>query len=192
MPETMEEVIALAAAALPPPSGTDVIGAGEACPLAPARAVVPSPAELAVARELVASARQRGLELTGPGGLLGALTKTVIEAALDEEITEHLGYDKHDTAGRNSGNSRNGARTKTVISGNCGPIEIEVPRDRDGSFEPQLVRKRQRRLGDFDTIVLSLTAKGLTTGEIAAHFAEVYGASVSKDTITPDHRPGGR
>ncbi len=108
----------------------------------------------------------------------------MIETALDEEMSEHLGYDKHEVAGRNSGNSRNGVRTKTVLTDNVGPIEITVPRDRDGTFSPVIVAKRQRRLGDVDTIVLSLSAKGLTTGEISAHFAEIYGASLSKDTIS--------
>jgi putative transposase len=146
--------------------------------------VTASPEELQIARELVASARARGVALTGPQGLLKALTKTVIETALDEELVDHLGYDKHDPAGRNGQNSRNGRRAKTVLTDNVGPVEIEVPRDRDGSFEPQLVKKRQRRLGGVDAIVLSLTAKGLTTGEVSAHFAEVYGASVAKDTIS--------
>jgi hypothetical protein len=152
MPETMNDMVGATATVLPPVDGLDRVEPGEACPSAPQRPGVPSPAELAVARELVTSARERGAELTGPEGLLGALTKTVIEAALDEEMTEHLGYGKSDSSGRNSGNSRNGARTKTVISGNCGPIEVEVPRDREGSFEPQIVRKRQRRLGDVDSI----------------------------------------
>ena len=144
----------------------------------------PSDAELEVARELVRSARERGAALTGPGGLLKALTKTVIETALDEEMADHLGYDKHDPLGDNSGNSRNGTRTKTVLTDNCGPVQIEVPRDRNGSFDPAIVKKWQRRSGDVDTIVLSLYSKGLTTGEISAHFAEIYGASVSKDTIS--------
>jgi putative transposase len=144
----------------------------------------PSAEELEVARELVRSARERGTALTGPGGLLKALTKTVIETALDEEMADHLGYDKHDPAGQNSGNSRNGTRTKTVLTDNCGPVEIEVPRDRVGSFDPAIVKKWQRRSGDVDTIVLSLYSKGLTTGEISAHFAEIYGASVSKDTVS--------
>ncbi len=91
---------------------------------------------------------------------------------------------KHEVVGRNGGNSRNGVRTKTVLTDNVGPIEITVPRDRDGSFSPVIVGKRQRRLGDVDTIVLSLSAKGVTTGEISAHFAEIYGASLSKDTIS--------
>lgn len=144
----------------------------------------PSAEELEVARELVRSARERGTALTGPGGLLKALTKTVIETALDEEMADHLGYDKHDPAGQNTGNSRNGTRTKTVLTDNCGPVEIEVPRDRAGSFDPAIVKKWQRRSGDVDTIVLSLYSKGLTTGEISAHFAEIYGASVSKDTVS--------
>ena len=144
----------------------------------------PSEEELAIARELVCSARSRGVAMTGPTGLLAALTKTVIETALDEEMTEHLGYDKHDPAGRGSGNSRNGTRCKTVLTDNVGPLDIEVPRDRDGTFDPVIVRKRQRRLGGVDTIVLSLVAKGLTTGEVSAHFEEIYGASLSKDTIS--------
>jgi putative transposase len=87
-------------------------------------------------------------------------------------MTDHLGYDKHDPAGRDGGNSRNGTRTKTVIT-DVGPVELDVPRDRDGSFEPKLVRKRQRRLGGVDEMVISLTAKGLTTGEVQAHLADV-------------------
>lgn len=113
-----------------------------------------------MARELVRSARERGTALTGPDGLLKALTKTVIETALDEEMSDHLGYDKHEPVGRNSGNSRNGSRTKTVLTDNCGPVQIEVPRDRAGSFDPAIVKKWQRRSGDVDTIVLSLYAKG--------------------------------
>jgi putative transposase len=112
----------------------------------------PSAEELETARELVRQARSRGVALTGPDGLLKALTKTVIETALDEEMSEHLGYDKHEPVGRNRGNSRNG--------------------------------KRQRRLSDVDEIVLSLYAKGLTTGEISAHFEQIYGASVSRDTVS--------
>lgn len=134
--------------------------------------------------ELVRAARARGEDLTGPDGLLKTLTKSVLEAALDEELGEHLGYDKHAAEGRDGGNSRNEARSKTVLTDNVGPVEIEVPRDRDGTLEPVIVRKRQRRLGDVDTIVASLYAKGLTTGEISAHFAEIYGASLSKDRIS--------
>jgi len=136
-----------------------------------------------LASELVERARAEGVGLVVPGGLLTGLTKTVLETALEVELTDHLGYDKHDPAGRNRENSRNGSRAKTVLT-ELGPVEIEVPRDRDGSFEPVIVRKRQRRLDSIDEIVLSLTARGLTTGEISAHFAEVYGASVSKDTVS--------
>jgi putative transposase len=136
-----------------------------------------------LAAQLVEQARAEGVDLVGPGGLLAGLTKTVLETALEAEMSEHLGYDKHDPAGRNGGNSRNGTRTKTVLT-EIGPVPIEVPRDRDGSFEPVIVRKRQRRLDGIDQLVLSLTARGLTTGEIAAHFEEVYGAKVSKDTIS--------
>ena len=132
---------------------------------------------------LVEQARAAGLQLTGEGGLLQQLTKRVIEAALDGEITDHLGYEKHDPAGKDGGNSRNGARAKTVLT-DVGPVEITVPRDRDGSFEPQIVRKRQRRLTGVEDMVLSLSAKGLTTGEISAHLAEVYGAEVSRQTIS--------
>ena len=98
-------------------------------------------------------------------------------------MSEHLGYEAHDAAGRDRANSRNGTRTKTVLT-EIGPVEIGVPRDRDASFSPEIVRKRQRRLDGIDEIVLSLTARGLTTGEVAAHFAEVYGAKVSKDAIS--------
>jgi transposase-like protein len=148
----------------------------------------PKPAEVtaeqAAATELVRLAKEQGLSLTGPDGLLKLLTKSVIEAALSEEMTDHLGYEKHDPAGIGAENIRNGTRSKTVISGHTGPVEIDVPRDRAGSFEPQIVKKRQRRLGEVDEIVLSLYAKGLTTGEISAHFAEIYGASVSKETVS--------
>jgi transposase-like protein len=136
------------------------------------------------AAELVRMAKEKGLSLTGPDGLLKQLTKSVIETALGEEITDHLGYAKHDPAGIGASNVRNGIRSKTVITDASGPVEIDVPRDRAGTFEPQIVKKRQRRLGGVDEIVLSLYAKGLTTGEISAHFAEIYGASVSKETIS--------
>lgn len=132
---------------------------------------------------LVEQARERGLDLAGEGGLLAQLTKRVLESALEGELTDHLGYDKHDPAGNGSGNSRNGTRVKTVTT-EVGPVEISVPRDRDSSFEPKIVAKRQRRLTGVDDMVLSLSAKGLTHGEISAHLAEVYGAQVSKQTIS--------
>ena len=144
----------------------------------------PSAEELA-AKELVRVAREQGLSLTGPDGLLKQFTKSVLETALNEEMTEHLGHEKHRAPEeRDSTNIRNGTRPKTVLTEATGHVEIDVPRDRDGSFEPQIVKKRQRRLTGVDEIVLSLYAKGLTTGEISAHFAEIYGASVSKETIS--------
>jgi putative transposase len=133
--------------------------------------------------QLVAEAREQGLQLSGEGGLLQQLTKIVLESALEGEITDHLGYDRHDPAGANSGNSRNGSRAKRVLT-DVGPVEVTVPRDRQSSFEPQIVRKRQRRLSGVEDLVLSLSAKGLTTGEISAHLAEVYGAEVSRQTIS--------
>jgi putative transposase len=136
-----------------------------------------------LAEQLLAQAKEQGVELMGPNGLLNQLTKNVLETALDAEMTEHLGYERHDAAGRGSGNSRNGTRSKTVLT-EIGPVEIDVPRDIDSSFAPQIVKKRQRRLTGIDEIVLSLTAKGLTTGEVSAHFQDIYGATVSKDTIS--------
>ena len=141
-------------------------------------------AEAQVAQELVRRAREQGLSLTGPDGLLKQLTKTVLETALNQEMTEHLGHEKHGLASSETGNVRNGARAKTVLTESTGQVGIEVPRDRAGTFEPQIVKKRQRRLTGVDEMVLSLYAKGLTTGEISAHFAEIYGASVSKETIS--------
>ena len=143
----------------------------------------PSAAQQA-AVELVRLAQQQGPSLTGPDGLLKQLTKTVLEIALNEEMTEHLGYDKHDPPEAGTGNIRNGTRAKTVLTDTTGAVELDVPRDRAATFEPQIVKKRQRRLNGVDEIVLSLYAKGLTTGEISSHFAEIYGASVSKETIS--------
>ena len=136
-----------------------------------------------LARQLVERARSQGLDLTGPDGLLRRVTKLVLEGALEGELTDHLGYNKHDPAGKDGGNSRNGKRAKTVLT-DVGPVQIEVPRDRDGSFEPRIVRKRQRRLSGVEDLVVSLVAKGLTTGEVQAHLAEVYGAEVSKQTVS--------
>jgi transposase-like protein len=132
---------------------------------------------------LAGQARAQGLSLVGAGGVLQQLTKRVLEAALEGELDSHLGYGKHETAGRDGGNSRNGRRSKTVVT-EAGPVAVDVPRDRDGSFTPQIVAKHQRRLTGVDDLVISLTAKGLTTGEVSAHLAEVYGAKVSKETIS--------
>ena len=117
-----------------------------------------SAADEQVLRELTERARAGGLKLTGEGGLLGKLTKMVVEGALEGEMDDHLGYGKHDPSGRNSGNSRNGHRAKTVIT-EAGPVEVSVPRDRDSSFEPKIVAKRQRRLTGVEDTVISLSAK---------------------------------
>lgn len=149
---------------------------------------LPPPAEpgevtRSVAEQLVEQARADGVELVGPGGLLSDLTRQVLETSLEVELEEHLGYAKHAAEGRNGQNSRNGTRPKTVIT-EIGPVQISAPRDRDGTFEPKTVRKRQRRLDGVDSMVISLTAKGLTTGEVQAHLAEVFGTEVSRDTIS--------
>jgi len=136
-----------------------------------------------LAREMVEQARTGGVGLLGPDGLLTGLTKQVLETALEVEMDDHLGYEHNDRVVKDTGNERNGKRTKTVTT-EIGPVEVEVPRDRDGTFEPVIVKKRQRRLNGVDQIVLSLSARGLTTGEISAHLSEVYGASVSKDTLS--------
>ncbi len=140
--------------------------------------------ERAAVRELVKAARARGEDLTGPEGLLKMITATVLQAALEEEMTEHLGHEKHHGPEGGAGNARNGTRPKTVLTDAAGEVGIEVPRDRAGAFSPVIVKKRQRRLNDVDAIAISLFAKGLTTGEISAHFAEEYGASIGEDTIS--------
>jgi putative transposase len=145
--------------------------------------VEPAIDEQGVAEQLVAQAREKGIELIGPNGLLSQLNRRVLETALEAEMSDHLGYEKHDPVGRNRGNSRNGVRPKPVLT-EIGPVEIEVPRDVEATFTPTIVKKRQRRLTGVDQIVLSLSARGLTTGEISAHFAEVYGASVSRETVS--------
>jgi putative transposase len=135
------------------------------------------------AEQLVEQARADGVDLVGPDGLLAGLTKQVLETGLEIEMEEHLGYEKHAAEGRNGDNSRNGTRTKTVTT-EVGPVELDVPRDRDSSFEPKTVKKRQRRLDGVDSMVISLTAKGLTTGEVEAHLMEVYSTDISRDTIS--------
>ena len=142
------------------------------------------PVDPELVRQLAQRAADEGVDLAGPGGLLQQLTKQVLETGLEVEMSEHLGYDRHEATGRDGENSRNGTRAKTVTT-EVGPVELEVPRDREGSFEPKTVRKRQRRLHGVDVMVLSLAAKGLTTGEISAHLADVYGADVSRTRSRP-------
>lgn len=134
--------------------------------------------------QLVGDAHGRGVAIDGEGGLLAELTRLVVESALEGELTAHLGYDKHERAGQEAaGNARNGTRSKTVLT-KAGPLAIEVPRDRAGTFEPVTVVKRQRRLGSIEDVVLSLSARGMTHGDVSAHLADVYGSQVSKTTIS--------
>ncbi len=122
-------------------------------------------------------------DLFGKDGLLKQLTARLVERVLDAELTDHLGYDKHDPAGRGSGNNRNGHGSKT-LKGDNGELSIKVPRDRNGSFEPQLVQKRQSRMPSFDEKILSLYARGLSTREIQGHLEDLYGTQVSPQLIS--------
>jgi putative transposase len=136
-----------------------------------------------LADQLLGKAQEQGAELLGPDGLLSQVTKAVLERALAEEMTGHLGYEKHDPAGRGSGNSRNGTTGKTVLT-DIGAVDLAVPRDRDGSFEPQVVRKGQTRLNGFNERIIALYARGMTTRDIRAHLREMYGVEVSPDLIS--------
>lgn len=122
-------------------------------------------------------------DMFGDDGLLQQLTKAVVERALQGEMTHHLGYERHDPAGKNSGNSRNG-KSKKTIRGKRGQVEIDVPRDRNASFEPQLVKKGQTRFDGFDDKIISMYARGMTCREIKAHLEEIYGVEVSPDLIS--------
>jgi len=126
---------------------------------------------------------QKPEDLIGENGLLKQLTKALVERALNAELTHHLGYEKNDAEGRGSGNSRNGASRKTVM-GDFGEVEIEVPRDRVGDFEPKIVGKHQRRFTGFDDKILSMYARGMSTREIQGHLQEIYGAEVSPTLIS--------
>jgi putative transposase len=137
----------------------------------------------AVAEALVERAQAQGVELTGPGGLLTGLVQRVLQTALDAELTDHLGYERHDPTGRGSGNSRNGSYPKTVRT-DVGDVEVAVPRDRAGTFDPVTVPKGVRRLEGHDSMILSLYAKGMTTGDIQAHLRDTYGSEISRDTIS--------
>ena len=132
---------------------------------------------------MLADAETAGLAIDGPGGLLSQLTRAVLERALGAELDDHLGYAKGDPAGNGSGNSRNGYYGKTITTAH-GPVRIGVPRDRNGEFEPVIVPKGQRRLPQVDDMILSLYARGMTTRDIQAHLAEVYGAEVSPGLIS--------
>jgi transposase-like protein len=137
----------------------------------------------AVADRLVEQARADGVALTGDGGLLTGLVQQVLQTALETELTDHLGYEPHAMAGRGSGNSRNGYYPKTVRT-EVGDVRLEVPRDRNGSFTPATVPVGQRRLAGLDQAIISLYAKGLTTGDIAAHLEDVTDQRVDRSTIS--------
>jgi putative transposase len=122
-------------------------------------------------------------DLLGKNGLLKELQKRLLEKALGAEMTVHLGYEKHDPVGKNSGNSRNGTSAKTM-KGEFGKLPLEVPRDRNGTFEPQIVGKGQRRFEGFDQAIISLYARGLTTREIEGHLLEIYGVEVSPALVS--------
>lgn len=124
-----------------------------------------------------------GLELLGPDGVLTELTSRIMNLAMDAERTAHLGYEKGDPAGWGSGNSRNGTSPKTVIT-DAGAVPVEVPRDRNGTFEPKLVGKHQRRLGGFNDIVIGLVSRGMTTRDVQSHLAEAYQVEVSPELIS--------
>ena len=136
-----------------------------------------------IASQLIDAARAEGIALTGEGGLLPALLGRVLSAGLSAELTDHLGYERHAVDGHHSGNSRNGTYPKTVTT-EIGEVEVAMPRDRAGSFDPVLVAKGERRLDGLSGQVISLYAKGLTTGEIRSHLEEIYDTSISKDTIS--------
>jgi putative transposase len=137
----------------------------------------------AQAEALIAQAREQGVELLGEQGLLRQMTKAVLERALAEELTEHLGYEFGDPAGRGSGNSRNGYSSKTLLS-EAGSIDLEVPRDRNGTHEPRIVGRGQRRLDGIDKIVLGLYAHGMSVRDIQGHLADIYDIEVSPDLIS--------
>jgi len=155
-------------------------------PSSPGPSVAPvgdEPAMRDWAAELVERARSEGVELTGDNGLLTALVRQVLQTGLEVEMTDHLGYEPHAADGRGSGNSRNGRYPKMVTT-DVGQVELRVPRDRNSTFAPVTVRKGQRRLDGLSGNVISLYAKGMTTGDIQAHLAEIYGTEISRDTIS--------
>ncbi len=135
-----------------------------------------------VVDELLAGA-QGEEEIVGPGGLLSQLTKRLVERAMEVELTDHLGFEPHLEPPGGAGNARNGSTPKTLMTEH-GPVAIDTPRDRNGTFDPQIVRKRQRRFEGFDEKILALYSRGLSTRDIEAHLAEIYGVKVGRDLIS--------
>jgi len=142
-----------------------------------------TPAMKEWAAELVARARAEGVDLTGEDGLLTAMVRQVLQTGLEVEMSEHLGYEAYDPAGRGSGNSRNGSYPKTVAT-EIGDVDLRVPRDRNATFDPVTVPKHTRRLDGLAGNVISLYAKGMTTGDIQTHLLEIYGTDISRETIS--------
>jgi putative transposase len=159
-----------------PVDGADEMGA-------PAAAAFDGDGLRGWAEALVDRARSEGVALTGEGGLLTSMVREVLQTGLDVEMADHLGYEPYEAIGRGSGNSRNGAYAKTVRT-DVGPVELRMPRDREGTFEPVTVPKHVRRLDGLGANVISLYAKGLTTGEIQSHLAEIYDTEISRETIS--------
>jgi putative transposase len=132
---------------------------------------------------LMAQIDADGLELLGPDGILTELTSRIMNRAMQAELTDHLGYEAGDPAGRGSGNNRNGTSPKTVLT-DAGAIPVSVPRDRNGEFEPQLIPKHQRRLNGFNDIIISLVARGMSTRDVQAHIADAYQVDISPELVS--------
>jgi len=178
--EELEKVQAIVAGGVAREGLQDVVLSAED---AAAKRLADMASDAAVDR-MIADAQEAGIPLLdGPDGLISQLTAKVIERALGAEMDDHLGYVKGDPAGNGSGNSRNGSYGKTVGT-TAGPVRVSVPRDRNATFEPQLVVKGQRRIGQVDDMILSLYARGMTTRDIQAHLAEIYSADVSPGLIS--------
>jgi putative transposase len=162
-------------------------GSSDEAALVPARKTglmaADTPAMKEWAAELVARARAKGIDLTGEDGLLTAMVRQVLQTGLEVEMSEHLGYEAYDPAGRGSGNSRNGSYPKTVVT-EIGDVDLRVPRDRNATFDPVTVPKHTRRLDGLAGNVISLYAKGMTTGDIQTHLLEIYGTDISRETIS--------
>ena len=133
--------------------------------------------------QLMDQVRSQGLELVGDGGVLAELTKVILERALEEERDDHLGYERGDPAGRGSGNSRNGSFPKRVLT-DVGPIDLDVPRDRAGTFEPKIVPKGVTRLGRFNQNIIAWYSRGLSTRDIRRELRRMYGIEVSAELVS--------
>ena len=133
--------------------------------------------------QLMEQVQAEGLQLLGPEGLLTGIASKLLSKAMGVELTDHLGYEQGDRAGWGSGNSRNGTSPKTVLT-DAGPVSVDVPRDRNGTFEPKLVGKHQRRLDGFNDIVIGLVSRGMSTRDVASHIGEAYGAQMSAEQIS--------